>query len=92
MKECKTVKAQAINDMVLIQLEEKIEKTASGIYLAKSDQEEPNIGWVKSVGNEVKFCKEGHKVMFAKMAGQKIKLENQEYLIIREGQIFLIIE
>ena len=81
--------------------EEKVEETSkSGIFLPVSDKEKPQIATVVSVGEggvvdgkEVKMVvKIGDKVVFSKYAGSNVKIDNEEYIIVRQADILAIIE
>lgn len=81
--------------------EEKVEETSkSGIFLPVSDKEKPQIATVISVGDggivdgkEVKMVvKNGDKVVFSKYAGSNVKIDNEEYIIIRQADILAILE
>ena len=76
------------------------ERTASGLFLASSAQEKPEIYDVVEVGpgglvdgNEVKMIvKAGQKVLVGKYSGSKVKLDEQEYTIVRQSDILAVIE
>ena len=76
------------------------EKTASGIFLTASAQEKPAVYEVVEVGpgglvdgNEVKMIvKPGENVLVGKYSGSKVKLDDQEYTIVRQSDILAIIE
>ena len=76
------------------------EKTAGGIFLASSAQEKPEIYEVVEVGpggmidgNEVKMIvKAGEKVLVGKYSGTKVKLEDEEYTIVKQSDILAVIE
>ena len=76
------------------------EKTASGIFLTASAQEKPEIYEVVEVGpgglvdgNEVKMIvSAGQNVLVGKYSGSKVKLDDQEYTIVRQSDILAIIE
>ena len=81
--------------------EEKVEETSkSGIFLPVSDKEKPQIATVISVGDggivdgkEIKMVvKKGDKVVFSKYAGSNVKIDNEEYIIIRQADILAILE
>ena len=87
-------------DRVILKQDEAEEKTSSGIFLASSAQEKPEIYEVVEVGpggvvdgNEVEMIvKAGQKVLVGKYSGSKVKLENVEYTIVRQSDILAIIE
>ncbi len=89
-----------LHDKVLIQRVENETTSAGGIIIPDSAQEKTQIGIVKAVG-QGKFnsdgtlrplnVKAGDSVLFGKFSGTEIKLEGQEYLIIREEEILGIV-
>jgi chaperonin GroES len=88
-----------LGDRVIIQPEEAEHKTQSGIVLPDSAQEKPQTGVVISVGpgkvsDEGKTIamnvKEGDIVIYAKYGGTELKVNNEEFLIIRENDILAI--
>ena len=89
-----------LSDRVLIKMKEKEETTKSGIILAGSSQEKPQIAEVIEVGpgekNEGKvqemYVKKGDKVILSKYAGTEVKYEGQEYIIVKQDDILAIVE
>ncbi len=87
-------------DRVLIKAEEAEETTKSGIVLTSSAQEKPQISVVVAVGaggfvddKEVKmYIKEGDRVITAKYSGTDIKIDGQEYTIIKQSDVLAIVE
>lgn len=71
---------------------EEIEKTAGGLYVPDVAKEKPQKGTVEAVGSEVKELKVGDVVLFEKYSGAKIKIQDIEYLIIKEEDILGIIQ
>ncbi len=71
---------------------EEVEKTAGGLYVPDVAKEKPQKGTVEAVGSEVKELKVGDVVLFEKYSGAKIKLNDVEYLIIKEEDILGIIQ
>src|SRR4051812_29613982 len=91
---------EPLHDRVLVERIEAEEKTASGIVLPGTAAEKPDAGIVQAVGkgkvldNGTKIAmsvKVGDKVVFGKYAGQSIKLEGKEYLVMSENDILGII-
>ena len=87
-------------DRVIVKPIEVEEKTKSGIVLPDTAKEKPQEGEVIAVGpgryEDGKLIpmnvKQGDRVLFAKYAGTEIKLDGEEYLIMRESDILGIIE
>jgi chaperonin GroES len=87
--------------VVIKRMEEEEEKTSSGIIIPDTAKEKPQKGEVMAVGpgrlddngNRVPMeVKVGDKVLFSKYAGTEVKIEGEEYLIMREDDILAIIE
>ncbi len=93
-----TVKPLA--DRVVVKLVEMEETTASGIILAASAQEKPQIAEVIAVGpggivdgKEVEmYVKVGDKVITSKYSGTEVKLNKEEFTIVRQSDILAIVE
>lgn len=87
-------------DNVVIKATEAEETTKSGIVLTSASKEKPQIAVVVAVGpggivdgKEVAMTlKEGQKVIAAKYAGTDIKIDNEEYTILRQSDILAIVE
>ena len=86
-------------DKVVVKRLEAEEKTKSGIYLAPAAQEKPELFEVVAVGpggmvdgNEIKMeVKAGDRVITGKYSGTTVKVENEEYTIVRQGDILAIV-
>lgn len=76
-------------DRILVRPEDKLEKTAGGIIIPDMVVQKPSQGVVATVGEGCVFTKIGDKVMFSKDAGIPLKVENEEYLIMREAELML---
>jgi len=95
------MKLRPLQDRILVKRIEEQEKTAGGIYIPDTAKEKPVMGQVVSVGNGKKGedgkiipldVKAGDKVLFGKYSGSEVKVEGEEYLIMREDDILGIIE
>ncbi len=87
------MKIKPLKDRVVVKYsEEEIEKTPGGIYVPDVAKEKPQKGTVEAVGSEVKEVKVNDTVLFDKYSGSKIKLNDTEYLIIKEEDILGIIQ
>ena len=78
-------------DHVIVKRLEAEEKTASGIVLPDSAKEKPEQGEVFAVGKDVKEVKKNDKVIFSKYSPSEIKIEGEEYLIVKEEEILAIV-
>lgn len=87
-------------DRVVIKQTKAEEKTKGGIILASSAQEKPEIYDVVVVGpggmvdgNEVKMeVKPGDKVITGKYSGTTVKIDDEEYTIVRQSDILAIVK
>ena len=90
------IKLQPLADRVVVKPIEREEKTKSGIYLPDTAKEKPQEGEVLAVGpgrigedgkRIVPDVKVGDIVIYAKYGGTDIKVEDEELVILREGDI-----
>ena len=89
-----------ISDRVLIKMQEAEETTKSGIVLASAAQEKPQIAVVLAVGpggmvdgKQVDMIvKAGDKVITSKYSGTEVKVDGEEYTIVRQSDILAIVE
>jgi len=87
-------------DRVVIKMTEAEEVSRGGIILAAAAQEKPSVAEVVAVGaggfvdgHEVKMeLKVGDKVLVGKYAGTQVKLDGQEYTILRQSDVLAKIE
>jgi chaperonin GroES len=82
-------------DRVLVQPAEAEEKTASGIIIPDTAKEKPMRGTVVAAGpgkkDEPPTVKVGDTVLYGKYSGTEIQVEGQDYLMMRESDIFAIV-
>ncbi len=96
------MKVKPLHDRVLVKpFEEEEEKTSGGIIIPDTAKEKPQKGEVVAVGDgrildngeKVPMCvKVGDKVLYGKYAGTEVKIEGEKYLVMREDDIYAIIE
>ena len=87
-------------DKVVVESVTVEEKTKSGFFLPSSAQEKPQTCRVVAVGpggiidgkEIVMQVKVGQKVIYSKYAGTEVKLDGQEYIIVRQNDILAIVE
>jgi len=94
------MKVKPLNDRVLVKRIEEVQVTKGGIVIPDTAKEKPIEGKVIAVGpgkmsdagNRMSLqLKEGDRVLFGKYAGTEIKMEGEEYLMMREEDILAII-
>ncbi len=89
------LKIQPLSDRVVVEPQEAETKTASGLYIPDSAKEKPQQGKVVAVGKGKKdhemTVKVGDVVLYGKYAGNELKLDGKDYLIMREDDILAIV-
>ena len=94
------MKLVPLGDRVVLKHVEAEETTASGIVLPGQAKEQPQVAVVVAVGpggivdgNEIKMeVKIDDKVIYSKYAGNEVKLEKEEYVIVHQSDILAIVE
>lgn len=94
------MKLRPLGDRVVIKKVEAEETTKSGIVLPGSAKEKPQVAEVIAVGpgglvdgKEIKMeVKVGDKVIFSKYSGNEIKMDGEEYTILRQDDLLAIVE
>ncbi len=89
-----------IADRVVLKMTEAEETTKSGIILTGTAKEKPQVAEVIAVGpggnvdgkEVVMTVKEGDKVITSKYSGTEIKLDGEEYIVVRQNDILAIVE
>ena len=90
-----------LGDRVLVKPEKAEQKTASGLYISSGAQEKPQRGEVIAVGAgrlddkgeripvDVKV---GDVVIYGKYGGNEVKIDGEEYLLMRDSDIYAVVE
>ena len=95
------IKLQPLGDRVVVKREESEETTAGGIVLPDSAQDKPSRGKVISVGDgrllddgsrSALQVKTGDRVIFSSYAGDTVKVNEEELMLMREDDILAVIE
>jgi chaperonin GroES len=95
------MKIRPLQDRILVKRLEEQEVKKGGIIIPDTAKEKPQEGEVFAVGpgkmgedgkRQPMEVKKGDKILFGKYSGSEVKIEDQEYLIIREEEILGIIE
>lgn len=87
-------------DRIVLKMVEAEETTKGGIILTSSAKEKPQFAEVISVGpggmvdgNKVEMClNKGDKVLIAKYAGTNVKIDGEEYIIVKQDEVLAIVE
>ena len=93
------MKIKPLYDRVVLSVEDPKAKTASGIMLPEMAQEKSQVGTVVAVGNGIDLdgnktdiqVNIGDKVLYSKFAGVEIKVEDKNYIVIRQTDILAIL-
>jgi chaperonin GroES len=95
------MKIRPLHDHIIVKRVKEEEKTKGGIIIPDSAKEKPQEGKVVAVGKgkilkdgkvQPLDVKKGDTVLFTKYAGNEVKIEGEEHLIIREEDILGVIE
>ena len=90
-----------LHDRLIIQRLDEGEQTIGGIIVPDSAKEKPQRGKVFAVGQgkvrddgsrQPPDVKDGDTILFGKYSGQEIKIDGEEYLILREDDVLAIID
>ena len=90
-----------LHDRVLVQRMEEAEQKIGGIIVPDTAKEKPQQAMVKAVGSGKRLengervpcdVKAGDRILFGKYSGSDIKIEGEEYLILREDEILGVLE
>jgi chaperonin GroES len=89
-----------LGDRILVKVVESEETTKSGIVLPGTAKEKPMQGEVLAVGSGEMIdgkkvpleLKKGDKIIYSKYAGTEVKVDGNEYLIIRQSDVLAVIE
>jgi chaperonin GroES len=95
------MKVRPLNDRILVRRLEEAEQRVGGIIIPDTAKEKPQQGKVIAVGTG-KIKEDGGRIpldvkaddtiLFGKYSGQEIKLDGEEYLIMREDEVLAILE
>jgi chaperonin GroES len=95
------MKVRPLHDRLIVQRLEEEEKTKGGIIIPDTAKEKPiegkviavGAGRIKKDGTKMPLeVKKGNRVLYAKYAGTEVKIDGEEYLIMKEDDILAIIE
>src|SRR5919109_345461 len=96
-----STKIRPLNDRIIVRRVEEQEQMRGGLYIPDTAKEKPQEGEVIAVGNGKLLndgqriamdVKAGDHVLFGKYAGTEVKLDGEEYLILREDDVLGVIE
>jgi len=79
-------------DWVVAEQEEAVTKTASGIYLPDKAAEKPKIAKVTKVGKNVKEIKAGDRIVYKSYSTTEVKVDDKEYILVKEEDILATVK
>src|SRR5881296_2303699 len=97
----KSMQVRPLHDRLIVQRLEEGEQKVGGIIIPDTAKEKPQQGKVVAAGNgKAKDdgkripldVKSGDTILFGKYSGQEIKIEGEEYLIMREDEVLAVVE
>jgi len=87
------MKVRPLHDRIIVQRLEEGEQKVGGIIIPDTAKEKPQQGKVKEDGGRQPLdVKDGDTILFGKYSGQEIKIDGEEYLIMREDEVLAILE
>ncbi len=94
------MKINPLGDRIVLKNLEAEETTKGGILLTNSAKEKPQMAEVLAVGpggnvdgKEITmYVKAGQKVIYSKYAGTEVKLDGQEYILVRQSDVLAVVE
>ena len=95
------MKFRPLHDRILVKRLEESEQVKGGIIIPDTAKEKPQEGEVIAVGSGKKNdegkrmpmdVKAGDRILFGKYSGSEIKMEGEEYLILREDEVLGVVE
>ena len=95
------VNIRPLSDRIIVRRREEQEQMRGGLYIPDTAKEKPQEGEVLAVGNGKLLengqriaidLKAGDRILFGKYAGTEIKLDGEEYLILREDDVLGVVE
>jgi chaperonin GroES len=95
------MKLRPLHDRIIVKRLDGEEKTAGGLFIPDTAKEKPQKGEVIAVGNGKKNdegkcspldVKVGDSILFGKYAGTEVKVEGDEFLMMREDDVLAVIE
>jgi chaperonin GroES len=95
------MKVRPLHDRILVKREDEAEEKIGGIIIPDTAKEKPQRGKVVAVGNGkvtedgkrvALDVKSGDRILFGKYSGNEVKIDGDDYLILREEDVLAILE
>ncbi len=85
-------KIQPLADRIVAQALEADDKTKSGFYLPQDAKEKPQMAKVVSVGKDVEEVKKGDTIIHPQFGNTEVKMDGEEYMILKEEDVLAIVK
>ena len=95
------MKVRPLHDRILVKREEESDEKIGGIIIPDTAKEKPQRGKVVAAGNGKILddgkrvaldVKSGDRILFGKYSGNEVKIDGEDYLILREEDVLAILE
>ncbi len=86
------VQLNPLADWVVAEQEEAVTKTASGLYLPDKAAQKPKVAKILKVGKNVKDVKVGDRIIYKTYSTTEIKIDNTEYILVKEEDILATVK
>jgi chaperonin GroES len=95
------MKIRPLHDRIVVKRLDKTEDKVGGLFIPDSAKEKPQEGEVVSVGNGKRGedgklipldVKAGDRILFGKYSGSDVKIDGEEYMIMREDEVLGVLE
>jgi chaperonin GroES len=85
-----------LSDRLVVKEDQSESKTATGIFIPDTAKEKTQTGTVVAIGpgkskDEPMSLAEGMRIMYAKHSGTKVQIDGQDYLIMKEGDVWAVL-
>ncbi len=87
-----SVPLQPLGEYVVAQADEVANKTASGLYLPDNAAEKPKTAKVVAIGKDVKQVKNGDRIVYKSYSTTDVKVDNEEYILVKEEDILATVK
>lgn len=84
-------KLKPLGHKIVVERTQAVDKTAGGIVIPDTAKEKPEQGKVVAVGKDVEEIKVGDVIVFGNFAATEVKVGGNEYLIVREKEVFAVV-
>jgi chaperonin GroES len=87
-----SVPIQPLGDYIVAESEQPKVKTASGIYLPEGAAEKPKTAVVRAVAKNAKELKVGDKIVYKTYSTTDVKIDGNDYILVREEDVLAIVK